>query len=88
MKHMNVRAMILLVLCFAMIALTTSCGLFGEKTPDETSASIEEESDKAPAETSTTTKPKEETRVPNVEYKDAMSDDDFIHGSWDDSSEN
>ena len=84
MKYMNVRAIILLVLCFAMIALTTSCGLFGDKTPDDTSASIEESSEKAPA----TSAPKKENTVPTVEYKDEMSDDDFIKGSWDNPSEN
>lgn len=94
MKHTNVRAIVLLVLCLAMVALTTSCGLktwLEEKAPwvdkgDDTSdTTVDNSSDETPA--NTTTKPKEEVTVPNVEYKDAMSDDDFIKGSWGDTSE-
>ena len=99
MKHMNVRTILLLVLSLAMIALTTSCGLktwLDEKAPwvdqNDDSDSIEdgkddESSDKDDGKgTSATTKPAEPP-VPEVEYKDEMSDDDFIKGSWGDTSE-
>ncbi len=98
MKHMNVRAILLLVLSLAMIVLTTSCGLktwLDEKAPwvdksDDTDP-VENSDDKVSDEddgkgTSATTKPAEPP-VPEVEYKSEMSDDDFIKGSWGDTSE-
>ena len=109
MKHTNIRAIVLLVLCLAMIALSTSCGLktwMEEKAPwvdkgDDTTTNttttaakpdntttVGNENDEKPDVTTTTKPPKEEVTVPNVEYKDEMSDDDFIKGSWGDTSEN
>jgi hypothetical protein len=83
-----------MVLCLAMIALTTSCGLKslfkGEDAAEDTSVTtVQNGGDETPDEddTTTTNKPQAET-VPNVEHKGEMSDDDFIKGTWGDTSEN
>ena len=93
--HLNVRVVVLLALCLSMIVLSTSCGLktwLEEDAPwvkkdaqtAETSETVDNDETDKPT---TTTKPKDETPVPDVEHKDEMSDDDFIHGSWGDTSE-
>ena len=88
--HINVRWIVLLALCFAMTVFATSCNF------KDFMASMPWAKDKAPAGTSEpaadeedgpSTPIKDETPVPTVEHKGEMSDDDFIKGSWGDTSE-
>lgn len=91
MKKMNLRKFVLLVLSLAMLALATSCEMpWAKEDPAETSDTANDDTSKTPDQTETpeaTTKPKEEIVVPDVEHKGEMSDDDFIHGTWGETSE-
>ena len=100
MKKMNVRAIVLLVLSLAMLTLATSCSFeelmasmpWAKDDSAETSdTTLTGDSNETPDTTTvpgeTTTKPKEEIPVPDVEHKEEMSDDDFIHGTWGETSQ-
>ena len=63
---------------------------WAKEDPAETSDTANDDTSKTPDQTETpeaTTKPKEEIVVPDVEHKGEMSDDDFIHGTWGETSE-
>ena len=96
---MNVRAIVLLVLSLATLTLATSCSFeelmasmpWAKDEPAEPSdTTLPGDTGEIPDVTtvpSATTKPKEEIPVPDVEHKGEMSDDDFIHGTWGETSQ-
>ena len=93
MKHrFNVRLIVLAALCLMMTVFAASCTFeeimdsmpWAKDKQVETVEPVDSNTGDTPV---TTTKPDDKVPVPDVEHKDEMSDDDFIKGTWGETSE-